>query len=93
MAGFLGHLRVEHDLELEVAELISERIHVVAGDCVGDLIGFFDRVGGDGREALRAIPFAAGRRIAQPAHDRNQALKRHRGPRNGRRGPFAGCNL
>ena len=86
MAGFLGHLRVEHDLELQIAELVGERVHVVAGDRVGDLIGFLDRVGGDGREILLAIPFAAGVRIAQPAHDRDEALKRHR------RGPCNGAN-
>ena len=56
MAGFLGHLRVEHDLELEIAELVGQRVHVAAGDRVGDLIGFLDRVGRDGREALHADP-------------------------------------
>ena len=56
MAGFLGHLRVEHDLELEIAELVGERVHVVARDRVGDLIGFLDRVGGDGREASARDP-------------------------------------
>jgi hypothetical protein len=66
MAGFLGHLRVEHDLELEIAELVGERVHVVAGDRVGDLIGFLDRVGRDRREGLHAVPFAAADRIAQP---------------------------
>ena len=58
-AGFLGHLRVEDDLELEIAELVGERVHVVARDRVGDLIGFLDRVGRDGRECLHAVPFAA----------------------------------
>ena len=74
---------MEHDLELQVAELVGERVHVVARDRFGDLIGFLDRVGRDGREALLAIPFAAAHRIAQPAHDRDQALKRHEGPRTG----------
>ena len=84
MAGFLGHLRMEHDLELEIAELVGQRVHVVARDGVGDLIGFLDRVGRDGLERLHAFPFAAAHRIAQPAHDRDQALdralRRHRGP-------------
>ena len=56
MAGFLGHLRVEHDLELQVAKLVGERVHVVALDRVGDLIGFLDRVGRDRREALLRDP-------------------------------------
>ena len=80
MAGFVGHLRMEHDLELEIAEFIGERIHIVASDSVGDLISFLDRVGGDRRETLLAVPFAAAHRVAQPAHDRNEAFKRHEGP-------------
>ena len=56
MAGFLGHVRVEHDLELKIAKLVGERVHVVAGDRVGDLIGFLDRVGRDRREGLHACP-------------------------------------
>ena len=80
MAGFLGHLRVEDDLQLQVAELVGERVHVVARDRVRDLIGFFDRVGRDRREGLHRVPFATARRIAQAAHDFAQALKRHEGP-------------
>ena len=83
MAGFVGHLRVEHDLELEIAELVGERVHVVARDRVGDLIGFLDRVGRDGREGLLAIPFAAVLGIAQPAHDlRRGDQAASRGPRD-----------
>ena len=59
MAGFLGHLRMEHDLELEVAKLVGQRVHVVTGDRVGDFVGFLDRVGRDRGEILLAIPFAA----------------------------------
>ena len=78
-SGFLGHLRVEHDLELEVAELVGERVHVLARDRVGDLVGFLDRVGRDRAERLDRVPFAAAHRIAQAAHDLDQALKRHEG--------------
>ena len=56
VAGFLGHLRVEDDLELEIAEFVGERVHIVARDRVGDLIGFLDRVGRDRREGLDACP-------------------------------------
>ena len=85
MAGFLGHLGVEDDLELQVAELVGERVHVVAGNGVGDLIGFLDRVRRDGRETLLAIPFATALGVAEAAHDRDQpvdrAFRRHeRGP-------------
>ena len=78
-AGFLGHLRVEHDLELEVAELVGKRVHVLARDRVGDFVGFLDRVGRDGVERLDRVPFAAADRIAQPAHDLDQPFKRHEG--------------
>ena len=69
LSGFLGHLRVEDDLQLQIAELVGERVHVVARDRVGDLIGFLDRVGSDRREGLHRVPFAARLGIAQAAHD------------------------
>ena len=79
MAGFLGHLRVEHDLELEVAELVGQRVHVVAGDRVGDLIGFLDRVGRDRREVCTRSHSQPADRIAQPPHDRDEALEAQEG--------------
>ena len=72
-ADLLGHAGMIDDLELEIAELVLERVHVAAVDRVGDLIGFLDRVGRDRREGLDAVPFAAGGRIAQPGHDLDQA--------------------
>ncbi len=77
MAGFLGHPGVEHDLELQIAELVDQRVHVAAMDCVGDLIGFFDRVGRDRFERLHAVPFAAGVAVAQPLHDIVEAIQAH----------------
>ena len=59
LAGFLGNARMEHDLELQIAKLVAQRVDVVARDRVGDLIGFLDRVGRDRREGLHAVPFAA----------------------------------
>ena len=56
MAGFLGHSGVEHDLELQIAELVGQRVHVAAVDRVGDLIGFLDRVGRDRLEASARCP-------------------------------------
>ena len=43
-----------------------ERGPVLALDRVGDLVGFLDRVGGDGREGLLDVPGAAALGIAQP---------------------------
>jgi hypothetical protein len=79
-ASFFGHLSVEHDLELKIAELINQTVHVVAGDRVGDFVRFFDRVGRDRVESLHAIPFAAAHGVAQATHDLDEPLKGHRGP-------------
>ena len=50
------HAGVEHDLEQEVAELVLEVGEIAARNGVGDLIGFFERVGDDGREILLPGP-------------------------------------
>ena len=67
-AGFLGHARVKHDLEQQIAEFVLEIGHVAALDRVGDLIGFLDRVRRDRRESLRAYPIRSrvGDRAAGP---------------------------
>ena len=59
---FLRHAGVEHDLEQQVAEFVLEVAEVAAGDGVGDLVGFLERVGRDGREVLLQVPRAAGLR-------------------------------
>src|SRR4051812_8053744 len=79
MTRVFGHLSVEHDLELEVAELVREPVYVLAGDRVGDLVGFLDGVGRDRLERLDAVPFAAADGIAQPAHDLGEAIEAHEG--------------
>jgi hypothetical protein len=79
MAEFLRHLRMEDDLELEIAELVGKPAHVAAVDRIGDLIGFLDRIGGDGLEGLLKVPGAAALRVAQPPHDRNEALEAESG--------------
>ena len=75
LVGFLGHAGVEHDLKLEVAELVRKRIHVVAGDGICDFVRFFDRVRCNRGEGLDRVPFAAGLGIAQPPHDFDQTFK------------------
>ena len=50
---------MEDDLKEEIAEFVLQRGHVAALDRVGHLIGLLDRVGGDRREILLAIPRAA----------------------------------
>ena len=75
MAGFLCHSRVEYDLELQVAELIGEGLHIAAGDGVGNLVRFLDRIGSDGREALFAIPLAAKCGVSKAAHNGDEAAE------------------
>ena len=57
---FLGHARMEDHLQQQVAQLLLQVGEVAALDGVGDLVGFLDRVGGDGGEGLLQVPRAAG---------------------------------
>ena len=52
----LGHARVIDDLQQEIAQLVLQIGKIVARDGVGDLVGFLDGVGRDGREGLLADP-------------------------------------
>ena len=71
-ALLLRHAGVEHDLEQEVAQFVAQVGEVAAGDGVGHLVGFFERVGRDGREILLQVPRAAGAGRAQRRHDLDQ---------------------
>ena len=77
---FFRHLRVEDDLELKITKLVFQCLHVAAVDRVGHLIGFFDCVGGDGREILLQIPLAAALRVAEPAMIATSRSRFTRGP-------------
>ena len=55
----LGHPRMEHDLQQQVAELLAQIVRIAALDRVGDFVGLFKRVGSDGREGLLEVPRAA----------------------------------
>lgn len=80
VAGFLGDPAVEDDLKQQVAEFVLQIGHIATRDRVGDFIGFFNGIRRNRREALCAIPFAAGFRIAQARHDREQPIDHARGP-------------
>ena len=73
-AVFARHLRVEDDLEQQVAELVAERRPVVLTDRLGHLVGFLDGVRRNRLEALFEVPRAAARRIAQPGHHVEQLI-------------------
>ena len=63
----LGHAGVKDRLEQQIAQLALQLGPILPLDRVGDLVGFLDRVGGDGGEALFHVPWAAGDRVAQGA--------------------------
>ena len=71
-ALLLGHAGMEYDLKQEVAQFVLQVRQIVPGDGVGHLVGFFERVGGDGREILLQVPRTAGSRRAQRRHDLDQ---------------------
>ena len=52
----LGHAGVIHHLQQEIAEFVLEVVEIAARDGIGDLIGFLDGVGRDGRKILLADP-------------------------------------
>ena len=78
-------LAMKDDLEQQIAKLVANLGRIAAGNGIGDLIGFFDRVRRDGREILRQIPFATAIGIAQLAHDGEQAVDGGLGCRLGHR--------
>ncbi len=55
-ALLLRHAGMEHDLQQQVAEFLAQIAEVAARDRVGDLVGFLERVGRDGREILLQVP-------------------------------------
>ena len=68
-ALLLRHASVENDLEQEIAQFLAQAGEVFTCDRVGNFIGLFERIGGDGREILLQVPGAAGPGRAQRRHD------------------------
>ena len=69
----LGHPGVKHHLKQEITEFLPEIVEVAARDGIGDLVGFLDGVGGNGRKILFEIPGATGTGRPQRHHDFEQA--------------------
>jgi len=69
----IGHARMEHDLQQQVAEFVLEVVEIATADRVRDLVGFLDGVGRDGREILLEVPRAAAAGRAQRRHDGDQS--------------------
>ena len=61
-------------LQQQIAQLSFQIRHISARNGIGDLIGLFDRIGGNGAETLLNIPRAARVRVAQATHDIKQTF-------------------
>src|SRR5215472_7580433 len=70
-ALFGGNLRVEKDLEEEIAKFFGEFGVVVRIEGVEDFVGFLNEVGTQGIVGLFAVPGAAAR-SAEAGHDRGK---------------------
>ena len=73
--GLLAQQRVKHHLEQQVAQLIAQAIQITAPDGVGNLVGLLDRKRRNAEKILFPIPRAAGCRVPQRAHERQQRLE------------------
>ena len=71
-AGFLRDARMKDDLEKQVAEFVTEVVHVTTLDGVDDLVRLLDGVGRDGRVSLLEIPRAPRLRCSKGGDDRDQ---------------------
>ena len=68
-ALLLRHAGVKHHLQQEIAQFVAQIVEIVTDDGVGDLVGFLERVGRDGREILLQVPRTTGAGRAQRRHD------------------------
>ena len=63
---FLIHFNQKQHLENDVSQLFADRLHLAGGDGFGQLVDLLDKIVGQGRRRLFAVPGAAFRRT-QPA--------------------------
>ena len=70
-----AHLGVIDNLQQQLSNLLAQVIDVVARNCVGYLVGFFDGVRHNGREILLDIPWVAGLRLTQDDDDSDRERK------------------
>ena len=59
-ALLLSHAGVENDLQKQIAKLVFQAGKIVTAIGVGDLHGFFERIGRDGAEILFEVPRTSG---------------------------------
>src|SRR5262245_60903047 len=72
-ALLLRHAGVKDHLQQQVAQLLAQVDKVAARDRISDLVGFLERVGGNGLERLFEVPRAPGSGGPQGCHDLNQS--------------------
>src|SRR5215472_18843770 len=66
---------MKDDLKKQIAEFVFQSRRIASSDRVSDLIGFLNRVRRNRGKILPAIPWAAMLRVAQPRHDREEAVE------------------
>ena len=73
------HLRIEQNLQQQIAQFFGQMRKVAALNRVENLVGLFQRVFANGVERLFAVPGASAR-SPQPRHDGDRLLKQRRCP-------------
>src|SRR3954462_9329921 len=68
-ALLLRHTGMKNDLQEKVAKLLAQIYEIAARNGVGDLVGFLNRIGRDGREILVEVPRTARPRSTEGRHD------------------------
>ena len=74
-AAFLCHAGMEHDLQQQIAKLLTQLVHRTALYRIDNLVGFFDGIRRDAPEILRQIPFASLLWITQTGHDFQETIE------------------
>jgi hypothetical protein len=70
-----GELRMEHDLQQEIAQLLAQPGPVLPLDRIDHLVSLLHRIGRQARKVLTHIPRTAAFGIAQARHDGEQVVE------------------
>ncbi len=74
VAFLARHLRIEQNLQQQIAQFTCQFLPIMIVDRFQDFIGFFEGIRLDGVEALLPVPWTASR-SAEPRHDFNHPLE------------------
>jgi hypothetical protein len=78
LGPFRGNLRVEHDLEQQVTELLAQCVGTAALESLQHFVRFFDEIGLERGRGLRAVPRAAAW-PTEAVHDLKELLEEDSG--------------